>query len=380
MNLFELYYKDKLEFKNIDLKLSNIDNALNDIEFSQNKLGKIIHVAGTNGKGTTSYFISQFLEQNNIKVALFTSPHILSINERLSINSKNISTEEFNNYFSKYKSIIKKYNLSYFEGLLLISLMWFSDNKVDVTILETGLGGTYDATNTSLIENKICVITNISQDHVDLLGKNIYNIINDKLGIIRENSLVFLGKNRDFVINYIKHYLKNEIIETHITQFAIDNYLYPYSENYCLAKNVAEYVLKKGINDVSNLKLLPCRLEKYNNITLDGSHNISGIISLIKGEHFSDNVSILLSSTKERNITRTYNLLKKVSKNIIITTIPNNDRSITHDDIKNMECEFIEDYKKAFNKISENNNDVLVTGSFYLCSAIKKLLDGQSND
>ena len=366
--------------QNIDLKLSNIDNALNDIEFSQNKLGKIIHVAGTNGKGTTSYFISQFLEQNNIKVALFTSPHILSINERLSINSKNISTEEFNNYFSKYKSIIKKYNLSYFEGLLLISLMWFSDNKVDVTILETGLGGTYDATNTSLIENKICVITNISQDHVDLLGKNIYNIINDKLGIIRENSLVFLGKNRDFVINYIKHYLKNEIIETHKTQFAIDNYLYPYSENYCIAKNVAEYVLKKGINDVSNLKLLPCRLEKYNNITLDGSHNISGIISLIKGEHFSDNVSILLSSTKERNIKRTYNLLKKVSKNIIITTIPNNDRSITHDDIKNMECEFIEDYKKAFNKISENNNDVLVTGSFYLCSAIKKLLDGQSND
>lgn len=379
MNLFELHYKDRWEFKNIDLNLNSIDNALKEINFSQKSLGKIIHIAGTNGKGSTSFFMAQMLKNVGVNVALFTSPHILDITERLNFNLENISTKEFDTYFSKYKHIIEQYNLSYFESVFLISIVWFIDNKPDVTILETGLGGTFDATNTSMITDKICIITSISQDHTDFLGKNIYGIIDDKLGIKRENSSIFLGVNKNFINEYIKSKITKNLIEVVLSQFEIDNYPYPYSENYCLAKSVTEYIIGKSISDTKGLKLPSCRLEKIDNLIFDGSHNVTGLLSLKKSNYIPENTTIIFSATKERDVYKTYNILSQISNDIIVTTIPNNNRSISHENIQNIDCNFIVNYIDAFNLAIKRSKTILITGSFYLCSAIKKYYLGAEN-
>ncbi len=382
MSLFEIYYKDKWEFKNINLNLSSIDNALCDANFSQNNLGKIIHIAGTNGKGSTAFFLAQILKKHGVKTALFTSPHILDIKERLKINLENISSKDFDEYFTKYKEIINKYNLSYFESIFLISVMWFSHNNVDVTILETGLGGTYDATNTSLITDKTCVFTSISQDHTDYLGKNIYSIINDKFGIIRKKSKIFLSINKPFIIDYIKKNISDEIELISLLEFAKDNYIFPYSENYSTAKGVAEYILGREIDNLKNLLLPPCRLEKIGDIILDGSHNASGLLSLKKSNIIKDNPVIIFTSTKDRNLNNTYNILSKISSNLILTSIPNNNRSIIDDDTKNIPCKYISDNRKALNEaLKINSKNILITGSFYLSASIKQiLLEGKDNE
>ena len=159
LNKFESYYADKFEFKNLDLSLSRIDNALKEAGFNEKSLGRIIHIAGTNGKGSTSYFLYQMLQLSGYKTALFTSPHILKINERISYNLSDISDDNMDNIFNQYKDLIIKNNLSYFEAVFFTAVMYFALKSPDFTILETGLGGRFDATNTNLINNKLCVIT-----------------------------------------------------------------------------------------------------------------------------------------------------------------------------------------------------------------------------
>ena len=100
LNKFESYYADKFEFKNLDLSLSRIDNALKEAGFNEKSLGRIIHIAGTNGKGSTSYFLYQMLQLSGYKTALFTSPHILKINERISYNLSDISDDNMDNKLS----------------------------------------------------------------------------------------------------------------------------------------------------------------------------------------------------------------------------------------------------------------------------------------
>lgn len=379
MNLFEEYYKDNYELKNKELSLSGINNALSAVGFSESDLGRIVHVAGTNGKGSTSFFLAQILEKNGLNTALFTSPHIFNVTERISTGLLNIGNDDFDKIFSKYFHIIKHYDLSYFEGVFFIALMFFIRQKPDITILETGLGGRFDATNTSVINNKICLLTSLSQDHTDILGSNIYQIVNEKLAIIRDSSTVFLGINKASITAYIKSMLKNPVIETSLTSFAKNNYPYPFSENYCLAKKVAQYLIKADISDYHDLLLPPCRLERIGNIILDGSHNPSGLLALTKSNILSDSPVIIFTSTKERNIQKNFNILRKLSDKIILTTIPENPRSISEKEAHNLDCMFFKLPTDALQKATEicNGNEILVTGSFYLCSAVKKIIQGE---
>ena len=112
MNKFESYYADKFEFKNLDLSLNRIDNALTEAGFNEKSLGSIIHIAGTNGKGSTSFFLYQMLNLSGYKTALFTSPHILKINERISYSLSDISDDDMDNIFTPYQDNLIKNNLS----------------------------------------------------------------------------------------------------------------------------------------------------------------------------------------------------------------------------------------------------------------------------
>lgn len=374
MNKFENYYAEKHEFKNLELTLTRIDSALNEAGFTQSTLGNIIHIAGTNGKGSTSNFLYQMLQSSGFKTALFTSPHILKINERIVFNNNEISDNDMDIIFENSKEIIIKYNLSYFEAIFFIAVMYFAKNKPDFTILETGLGGRFDATNTSLINNKLCVITSMGYDHAAYLGNDMYSIINEKLGIVREDSNVILAYNKPYVYNYIKSKLKNHIdFINEIGNQDNSPYPYPYNENFVTASKIYKTLLNKDFDNNIILKLPPCRMEQIGRIILDGSHNMQGILKIRNTWKKYNFDAILTTVTNDRNINNTVEILKTVCRNIIVTTLPENIRSI--DSFSNDNAVFIQSPEEAFEFITKKyKGNILVTGSFYLCALIKEYM------
>lgn len=177
------------------LGLENITNLLNEMNNPQEKL-KIIHIAGTNGKGSTASFMNQVLLEEKYEVGLFTSPYLEIFNERIRVNNILISDEELACYIDYIKNIIDimiKKNMPHpteFEIITALAFKYFLDKKVDFVILEVGLGGRFDATN--VIKKSIAsVITSISLDHTHILGDTISKIAYEKAGIIKSNGIVF---------------------------------------------------------------------------------------------------------------------------------------------------------------------------------------------
>ena len=169
-------------------KMEHTKECLKRLGNPQNKF-RVIHVAGTNGKGSTCAFLTSVLREAGYSCGLFTSPHLVVINERFQINEKNIDDDVFLDAFSKVKALADElvkegnYHPTYFEFLFLMGMVIFADANVDYVVLETGLGGRLDAT--TAIENPIaCVITSISFDHMQYLGNTIEAIAGEKAGII----------------------------------------------------------------------------------------------------------------------------------------------------------------------------------------------------
>lgn len=184
----------KNEYKDIKPGLVRIKKALKAIGDPHLKLS-FVHVAGTNGKGSTASFISSMLHAAGFKAGLYTSPHLNSITERIKVNGKNIYVREFDRLSGKYEDIGKKFKLTYFEFLSLIAFQYFKEQKTDVVVLEAGLGGRFDATNV-ISEPLVSVITGIGKDHQEYLGNSIKDIAFEKAGIIKRGAPVVLSKNR----------------------------------------------------------------------------------------------------------------------------------------------------------------------------------------
>lgn len=155
------------------------------------RLLPFIHVAGTNGKGSTCHIIAAYLTSQGYKVGLHTSPHLKDIRERFLINGSMIKEEYITDFVNKYHRLILEIKPSFFEITVAMAISFFKKEKVDIVILETGLGGRYDSTN--IVESILSIITNISLDHVAILGDTIEKIAYEKAGIIKKNSPVILG-------------------------------------------------------------------------------------------------------------------------------------------------------------------------------------------
>ena len=177
----------------INLGLERILSVLKLLENPQNSL-RVIHVAGTNGKGSVCSTIANILTHNGYKTGLYTSPHIVEYTERIKINNKEISKEDFTNYIETVCNIAdkNKIDLTEFEILTVAAYKYFYDNKTDFAIIETGLGGRYDATNVC-DRPEICIITSISLDHTDRLGDTTDKIAYEKAGIIKEKSKIIVN-------------------------------------------------------------------------------------------------------------------------------------------------------------------------------------------
>lgn len=187
--------------------LDAIKYFMEELEHPEKKL-KIVHVAGTNGKGSVCEMLSTVLEQAGYKVGLFMSPHIVRFNERIRVNHKEILDEELEELTSIMEPIVTKYNethevhVTLFEIETAMALLYFVKNKCDIVVLETGLGGLVDCTN--VVKPILSIITSIGYDHMDILGRTLEEIAIQKAGIIKENSETIFVEQEQSV---------NEIIE-----------------------------------------------------------------------------------------------------------------------------------------------------------------------
>lgn len=370
ISYFDDFFLNKGEFKNLDLSLSRIESALCESMFNSKYLGEVIHIAGTNGKGSTSHILEWMLLKHGFKTALFTSPHINSVTERMRQNGDIISFDNFEALFLKCKNYIEKYNLSYFEALTFCALHWFSENKPDYTILETGLGGRFDATN--VIDEKLPVITTIAKDHEAWLGKTIKEIAPEKTAIVKANKTVIVGYNTDTVYKIIEKLLTDKNIIRPDINFESE-LLYPYSKNHALSAKIFETLTgEKAPKETPPLPL--CRCERFGQFILDGAHNPNGLQAVLKSGIKAD--AAVISSTADRDISKLVKILKNHVKHIIITSIPNNERSIKPNglNIPNTVSEPVtEDALKLAVELAKNA-DILVCGSLYLCAEARKLI------
>ena len=172
---------------------------------------KIIHIAGTNGKGSTATFLENIFFAGGYSVAKFTSPHILKFNERILINKKMISDEDVVKYYEIVMELLEKnsFQINFFEIATFMALLYFEEKNPDFIFLETGLGGKYDATN--VVNSTIAVITNVSFDHVSLLGNSLDKIADRKAGIIKNRQLCIYAQNLPELENAVKKETDNSV-------------------------------------------------------------------------------------------------------------------------------------------------------------------------
>jgi dihydrofolate synthase/folylpolyglutamate synthase len=159
----------------------------------------MIHVAGTNGKGSTCAMIASILHASGKNVGLYTSPHLIRFNERIRINGYPIPDKQIITFMQKVDPVIQEIESTFFETTTAMAFDYFQQQKVDVAVIETGLGGRLDSTN--VIQPKVTVISHISMDHMDILGKDIEKIANEKAGIIKNNVPLIIAEQTPKVKN-----------------------------------------------------------------------------------------------------------------------------------------------------------------------------------
>ena len=284
----------------IDLELDRIRKVLENLGNPQDSL-KYIHVAGTNGKGSTCAMLDSILKEAGYKVGLYTSPHIFEYTERIKINGQEISKEDFANLFEEVASV--GIHLTEFETLTVMMFLYFQRNNVEIVILETGMGGRFDATNV-IKENLCSIITQIDLDHIDRLGKTKDEIAFEKAGIIKPKCPIITSmgyeeiRDRadelDSLLLFTSPFVQQDFVEALALKglHQVENLALVITAINYLFKDIDETTIKKGLAKVKN----PCRFEYFpeKNLIIDASHNPNGIKAL------RDNLDYYYPSQKRR--------------------------------------------------------------------------------
>ena len=290
---------------------------------------KSVHIAGTNGKGSTAHMIASILQEAGYKVGLYTSPHLKDFRERIKINGKMISKKSVVDFVQQYKIDFEKIDMSFFEFTVAMAFHYFSEKKVDIAIIETGLGGRLDSTN--IIKPLVSVITNIGFDHTSLLGNTIKEIAIEKAGIIKENTPVIIGRKQKECENiFIRKAKENnsEIIfcrgETKYQTDLKGNYqsenvrttLFSIKEIQKQGFTISEENIKKGLMSVMKNTSLLGRwqiLQKEPLIICDSAHNEDGIKKVVKqlSEIDYKKLHFILGTVNDKNIDNILTLLPK---------------------------------------------------------------------
>lgn len=296
--------------------------SLNAMYFFMEKLNnphrnlKVIHVAGTNGKGSCTEMITNVLVKSNYKVGKFISPHLIKYNERISINNVNISDNEMEEIINELKPLIEEYNeknetkITLFELETTMAIIYFYRNNCDFVILEVGLGGIYDCTN--IVNPIVSAINSIGHDHMHILGNSLEEIAKQKAGIIKENSNTVFVKQEEEVNKVIEDTCKQKNNNLHlINKEEITNYSYNNDFQKFSYKNYKDieinlkgkiqiynasivlevinilkekyYISDSNIREALKTVVHRARFEKINKnptIIYDGGHNVPAILNL----------------------------------------------------------------------------------------------------
>lgn len=281
----------------------------------------IIHVAGTNGKGSCVQKMSSALIASGYRCGRYTSPHVASFRERITIDDEMISKEEVVQYLPSLFDLGS--TLTFFEITTLLAFLYFSEKKVDVAVVEVGLGGRLDATN--CIHPLLTLITSISYDHVHILGDSLEDIAYEKAGIIKEGVPVILGPT--CIQKSIKKMIKEKGASAHFVQGSFASY----DEENRATSRAALIELKKHFKikdeaiEFGLAQMLPCRYEKVKiegrEILLDISHNGAGLRALfkqIKNEHPSQTLIVFFSLSFNRDIHEVAEIIKAYADQLFI--------------------------------------------------------------
>jgi len=400
--------------KFIDLSLSRLEYLLKKLGDPHKNLPPTIHIAGTNGKGSTLSFIKNILKNNNYSVHTYTSPHLEKFSERININNKQVNAVRLLSILKFVKKINKDKPITFFEITTAAAFVLFARYKADFLILETGLGGRLDATN--IIPKKfLSIITSIGIDHEEFLGNTLKKITTEKLGIIKNTNNVIIAKQNKEVEKFIFKKLKkiNEVyyfnkdykfktIDRKKFFYQFQNIKKKFSkpslegdhqiENASTAITAAIVLKKNNYNitinslgkSISNTKW-PGRIEKvkFKNkiIIFDGSHNLSGAEKLnqyLKDKKIQPNIIFGMLNNK-----KAFEFLSIIKKNIDTLypiQIPDEKNAYTQKEIyevaKKLNLEtMLANNIKTINQllIKSSNRHVLITGSLYLIGKVRKI-------
>ena len=367
--------------------LDRISNFLEIIN-SPHKNLKFIHIGGTNGKGSTAHYMSSILQESGYKVGLFTSPHYYDFRERIKVNNQKIDKDFITEFTNLNKKNIENNSLSFFELSFGLAVSYFNKSKVDIAIIEVGLGGRLDATN--IINPLMSIITNISLDHTEILGDNLEDIAREKSGIIKKDSITIIGESNNLINNIFINKAKkcnSKIFINDQHENLYSNVLYQeknisttiFSIKHLVGFNIKEVNVLKGIENVELNTDFYGRWSKISDdpkVIIDVAHNNSGFEQLayqIEREDYKK-LYIILGFTKGKKVKE---LIKYLPLDATLYyTSPKIDRGMKKEELlKNIGKTFNFDVnpRSQFLKvknIASKNDLIIITGSNFLIKDI----------
>ncbi len=380
----------------------------------------MLHVAGTNGKGSTVAFTRGILEQLDLTVATFTSPFIATFGERMAINGHSIPDDKLIMYVEQLKPFVEEMDkdenlagITEFEIITALAFRYFADEHVDVALIEVGLGGLLDSTN--VIQPVATAITTIGMDHMDILGDTLEKIAAQKAGIIKPNTPLVTGKIADEALaviaqtaqkNQAQHYqygidyqveiLENERFnykddEIHLLNLEksllglhqIDNAALAVKLTMVYAQKVGLSLSEEAIRKGLKRTFWPARMEEISRAPLtllDGAHNVHAMQRLLenlKNEFSGRKITILFSALVTKDIPEMIKMLQTVDNSELILTTFDYPKALKLEDFTYLEKENValaEDWKSTYSALKANlqKDDVLLmTGSLYFMSQIR---------
>ena len=404
-----LYSLPKLHEK---ADLSYIKKVLTFLDNPQDKV-KTVHVTGTNGKGSTSYYLSSLLQKAGQKTGLFVSPYVFEFNERIQLNGRNISNQNLVEIANQIELILAKirrenpaFSLVTFEYEVVMAFLYFAREKCDYAVIEVGIGGEHDKTNVIIPE--VSVITTVGLDHEKIIGPTLQDIAREKSGVIKKNRPVIIGNVPKEVLPIIQQKAQKEhaTIKLLGKDFKIslqENLTYqdqnkkisflprPLVEGYDVGIAISAFSLlgvklsAAEIKEAINQTKIPGRYQIVQNnplVILDGAHNIQAVQNLLNYAHCEQKrrqgqVRILIMMMKDKDIAQVFDLFQATDE-VYLTTI-DYPRAAKKKDFPQWiqeKYQYMSDWQAAYQNLkqkSQTNDILLVTGSFYLVGNILQM-------
>lgn len=379
---------------------------------SQDRL-RIIHIAGTSGKTSTSYYIAHLLQDAGHSTGLTVSPHIDQINERAQIDLTALSESEYCAKLSQFLALVDNSGLapSHFEVMVAFAYWLFYEKHVDYAVVEVGLGGLLDGTNVTNRPDKVCIITDIGLDHTDILGDTLAEIATQKAGIIHSGNTVFIHEQLREVMDAVQQVCLMQGAELKIvrTDVGEEEYGLPTFQrrNLSLARSAVDFVLRRDSDQLLTSRqvaaasrvYIPGRMEVVNygnkTLVLDGSHSeqkVNALIAAMRQRFPNQNIALLVSfgDNKQSAVAENIKLLRQLGTSIIITRFSKGqdeirssiEPSILAAYAKDAGFQFVtvkSDPLAALALLKKTGTKVgLITGSLYLLNDLHKTILSQS--